>query len=406
MEIGELVCLLLGGDAKIPVLVCSLIELVFKNPIVTSLERKVVDAPHWSLGDVNPGNISKKPVAYVMGAADVTAEVKINVMFSENVSGNAKLEGSLGALSFEGECPTSVGEHTVQVKIGKLPDDLAWIYGDVVWGLDVPSIGRSIRLNPTRIELFTLLAEPEAPFAKDPLGVPVEALRWVFSHGFVTGLKKPEELVSAVTRACHRRPGTKYDTKQGASKFIPASNLFHLLKYVSDAPSAANCYDQAGAVYLLCRAFGAPVDMVFLGYGALSPRENFGYINTTALIGVPFCNNPFYENPLPIYRDAANKVIIRVHPKPLAPKNYKTLADVIAEGARTSFGNHAFCSFTGNIYDACAGPVTGLSRSDYVIQAIDASTNYYTLWGQKPGRASDIDLVEKKSPGLLPKAWQ
>lgn len=44
------------------------------------------------------------------------------------------------------------------------------------------------------------------------------------------------------------------------------------------------------------------------------------------------------------------------------------------DDSRTPFGNHAFAECNNLIFDACAGPVLGKTRSDYLSLAIDSST--------------------------------
>jgi len=413
-EIGEPVSVAIITDPKAPVLVGAVVELSFQKPAKTSLDKTLVEAPHWKHGEEHPGTTSKHPVAYPLGAANVVAKLKVKITESKNVSGTGKLSGTLGPLTFHGDCPTGEGEHDVEAKIDELPDTLVWVRGDAAWGLEVESIGRTIALNSTRIELFTLLEGPQYPFPSHKLGVPVEALRWVFLRAGAGGMKTAEELVTAVTRACHRRPNTQYDTVEGGAHFLLRGSKYDLTGYIAPptSPAVANCYDQAGAVYLLSRAFGVPVDIVYLGNWDGSPQEFFGYINTTSLVGVPGCNNPFYNSGevvhiLPDPKDPRKRKPIMAFPKPQAPRRWGGDVEKLSkEGARTSFGNHAFCSLGGNIYDACAGPASGSSREGYVKAAIDSTTDYYDLLGLKAGTAAQIAPVLARRPSLLPKDWQ
>ena len=407
-QMGEPANLAVTTDPKIPVLVGAVVELSFQNPVKTSLAKTLVEAPHWKLGDIPPGTTSKKPVAYARSTANVIAKLKVKITESKNVSGTGKLTGTLGPLTFECDCPMGEGDHDVDAKIDELPDTLVWVRGDIAWELDVPGTAR-FGLNSTRIELYTLIENPKDPFPGHKWGVPVEALRWMHLRGGVGGMMTGLDLVTAVTRTCHKRPKTKYDTRFGGAHFLSADNVYELLAYVAPPTSdaIANCYDQAGAVYLLSRAFGVAVEIVYLGNSDATPDENFGYINTTELVGVPGCNNPFFERPSPLYVDAKQNIVIRACPKPHADPNWggdlKKLAD---KGARTSFGNQAFCSYAGGIYDACAGPATGSSQDDYATAAIDSTTDYYALWGQKPGTAAQISPISSRRAELLPTDWQ
>ncbi len=107
-----------------------------------------------------------------------------------------------------------------------------------------------------------------------------------------------------------------------------------------------NCYDQASAVYSLGKLLGIGIEYRFM--------NPFGYINTTNLVGVGNCNNPFY---------------------PLSTSGLKIAGSDATSPVRTGFGNHAFTKFSGNIYDACAGPQTGSqTEATYVNNVIDIST--------------------------------
>ncbi|MBZ0154369.1 MAG: hypothetical protein K8J09_22805 [Planctomycetes bacterium] len=401
-ETGESTAVGVGPTDKI--LIATVVEVTFKAPVKASLAGALVTAPHWKFGDP-ADQPTKKPVVYALNTASVQLEVKVEVTKSQNVSGDAKLIGTLDELTFEGQCPTGEGKHTVQVTLKKVPDSLRRLRGSIVWGLECDGAGLSLALNATQVEFFTIFKPPLAPFPAHGLGVPVEALRWVFLRGGVDRVQKPEELVVAVTRACHGRPGTKYDTVHGGAHFLQGGSVFELLRYCSPGGGAANCYDQAAAVYLLSRAFGADVRMLYLGYSQLTPDDNFGYINTTALVGVQACNNPFYQSNGSTTFSLPNggTMVVGTFPKPLAPTNWNQ--DTPKKGMRTSFGNHAFCSYSDQVYDACAGPVTGTSRSDYVKSSIDASCNYYDLFGSKPGTAADIATNLCLLLGLQPTSW-
>lgn len=401
-EIGEPTALGAGPNAKL--LEAAVIELEFAAPVKASLENALITPPHWKFGDPTD-KPTKKPVVYPANASSVKAKVKVKVTKSKNISGDAKLVGTLNQLVFKGTCPTSEGEHTVEVSLEKVPDYLLRLRGSISWGLEVDSAGFSMALNSTQVEFMVIFRPPLSPFPAHPLGVPVEALRWVFLRGSVDRMGKEPDLVAAVTRACHARPSTKYDTVRGGAHFLQGGSVYELIRYCGPAGGVANCYDQAGAVYLLSRAFGADARMLYLGYSELTPSDNFGFINTTALVGVMACNNPFYQSgsSTTFTLPDGSKMVVGTFPRPLAPTDWNH--DTPKRGMRTSFGNHAFCSFNDKIYDACAGPVTGSSRRDYVQSSIDRSTNYYGIFGTSPGRESDIATNLCALLGLQPVSW-
>ena len=123
--------------------------------------------------------------------------------------------------------------------------------------------------------------------------------------------------------------------------------------------SAVNCYDQAAAVCSFGTLLGIDVK-----YNYMVP---FGYINTINLIGYGDCNNPFFGS------DVANKVVA-----PNSP-------------TRTSFGNHAFAVFGGNVFDACGGPSLGKSTSDYITDTIDTS---------RPGYGNSSNITAHNFTGI------
>ncbi|MDR0932134.1 MAG: hypothetical protein LBM70_03835 [Victivallales bacterium] len=56
---------------------------------------------------------------------------------------------------------------------------------------------------------------------------------------------------------------------------------------------------------------------------------------------------------------------------------------------RTAFGNHAFASYAGKVFDACAGPATGSqTEATYVASAIDRSTPIEAVYA---GSTGDIE---------------
>ena len=56
---------------------------------------------------------------------------------------------------------------------------------------------------------------------------------------------------------------------------------------------------------------------------------------------------------------------------------------------RSAFGNHAFCSLSSQILDACAGPHLGTETlQQYVDAAIDHTTKLNKLYSGLPGKAT------------------
>jgi hypothetical protein len=134
---------------------------------------------------------------------------------------------------------------------------------------------------------------------------------------------------------------------------------FELTRYMRREADDCNCYDQAAAIQTLSAALG-----IALGWRYLSP---FGYIKTTQLVGVGWCNNPFFGS------DASQKVVAVDSPE------------------RSAFGNHAFIADAAELtLDGCAGPHVGEETAfQYLSASIDDTPALYR--GRfRPGRVHDI----------------
>lgn len=124
-----------------------------------------------------------------------------------------------------------------------------------------------------------------------------------------------------------------------------SASSFNLTGYMSQTGNIVNCYNQAATGMALGSLQGIGVNYRFM--------DPFGYINTTNVVGVWNCNNPFY-------------------PLLSAPYNIKIVGNDNTVPCRTGLRNHAFASYDSMVYVACAEPVTG-SRTEaaYVASTID-----------------------------------
>lgn len=354
-------------DDKTKILRGEIVEFTWGGNIPASNapsggDRATVDTPHWVVGkDVSEGLGSRRPGVLLVNGAKGTdsATVKVRIRVNQNVSGDAKLVGFLGALEFEGSCPTAAGDHLVKVKIKKPPAVICHERGSVGWGLEVPDMRMSLPLkNATRLEAFVVLDTPGKLYG--PEGVWVEALRFLCDTVRLVGLSEPADVVTAVAKYCHGRHGLRYDTEGGAPWYGVGGlgGTFELAGYLQSASPVVNCYDQAAAVQSLCGAVGVPVDWLFL--------QPFGFIKPTQLVGVGRCNNPFFES------NGSSALVADDSPD------------------RTDFGNHAFGDFSQKVIDACAGPHTGTeSRKAYCDASIDSNPKLYRK-SERPGSAADI----------------
>lgn len=373
MEAGEPTAVgVIDSDKKI--LRAKVVEVTFKSPIKVSNNNATVQPPHWSLDEnVNDGPCSKKPAAYMIRGgkgASQDVEVKVEVLESKNVSGNGRLFGVLGGILIQGDCPLSAGPHTVAARIVELPEGITWLRGDMVWGMEVEALGTSVGLGSSRVEVFFILGTPP-PYYQNAKGVWAEALRFLCTRAGVPGVSDATDAVARVTRYCHTNHGLHYDAIGGRPAYGcgQRGGRFQLDLYMACVYGVANCYDQAGAVQSLSGALGAKVDWIYL--------DPYGFINITVLLGWGACNNPFFMDD----SDETGGVInLVVNPQILPPN----------DRLRTAFGNHAFCAFSGKVYDACAGPHLGTeSYHEYCQASIDYTTTRYHAAFQ-PGTELDM----------------
>ena len=218
---------------------------------------------------------------------------------------------------------------------------------------------------------YSILDEPVAPWTDDHLSntnVWVSALDFVTKTNACQGSSSKEVALSSLTQYLFGKLGLRYELSSGGSSFtkftaadwrtVGASRpLFSATEYMNNVSSGSagslspvssvNCYDQAAALSTFGTVIGIDVR-----YRYLIP---FGYINLTNLVGWGSCNNPI--------------------PGSCGNTNLVVGADDIYPN-RSYFGNHAFCSFSGMVFDACAGPALGdLSVAQYLETTIDHSSS-------------------------------
>lgn len=349
------------GPAPNPQIQAKILEVSWKSGINVTNDGRPVAAPHWIEGvNVNEADAplqqkwktgSIKPGVYLIKGKGVdTFELKVEVTSAGDVGESGVIRGLLGDLLFEGNCPTKSGVHTVTVKITNLPTTTQHYEGSSVWIMKVPKLGTSIRIGMgIRLEVFVILNTPAKFYGP---GVWAEALRFLFKTVKLAGCKDDAEVTKRITAYCHTGHGMRYDTKGGGSPKFGVSydgGTFKLLSYINKSPlmrNTVNCYDQAAAVQTLTGAIGCgSLTWIF--------AEPYGYINTTNLVGVGTCNNPFFDayGQPPVLKDRFSS-------------------------ERTAFSNHAFVSVAGKILDACAGPHVGTETlPQYLEVAIDAEAS-------------------------------
>jgi hypothetical protein len=363
----------------------EILEITWKSGIDAVWGKSKIPTPHWEKG----GNFNEEdypePLRYPKGSTrpgiylldkkgSNTLSVKVKVTNRDNLSGNFLLRGTLGGtglLVMQGPCPLR-GEHEVELNITNLPDSMQHYTGDSKW--DVVEMGGKQRKFPIcerpRLEVFVVYDKPTDLYTG---GVWIEALRLMFKAAGVTGFRKADSISKHVTKYCHTKHEMRYETKEGAAQFgvNKYGGVFQLMKYIKKVDNVVNCFDQAAAVQSLCGCLGIKVDWVL--------QEPFGYINTTNLVGVGPCNNPFYED-----RDATGYLYTN---KPVVDPRDKN---------RSAFARHAFVETASKyIRDACAGPFvdTDLLR-DYLKKAIDIDRRLVD-YGEAITEGNRKDLLDR-----------
>ena len=252
---------------------------------------------------------------------------------------------------------------------------LSWTASKINGGGGVPCV-----MNATGPHVvYTVLGEPRPPW-KNAYGERenawTNALEFAIVKAGAFGKSTDKDALAAVTAYLHSGHGLTYDTVEGVPRYWdPATRVFSATAYINVSNSASvtnfvNCYDQAYGVVTFGNLLGPVVNAV--------PRftKPFGYINTTKLVGVGDCNNPFYDSTNEwqyVHITGTGSVSIGSG-KP--PKNPVCNVD---DNTRTWFGNHMYATYhvVGDdyVFDACAGPYTGgISKTNYLNNAIDHST--------------------------------
>ena len=360
-------------------LAAQIVTVTYMSGIRVAREQIPVREPQWDGSNVIDGPGSTRPGVYLVAPRNgiKTIRVRVQVTRSRNVAAIGTLTGILGGLSFVAQCPTSVGFHDVVAQMQGVPNGIECYQGDAAWTLAAPDI--TVALNATRLEIYFVLAVPDACHADDDQnacyrenGVWAEALRFLCRTVRVTGLDTAPRAVARITQYCHSERGLRYDS---SSRYMQDDRVkeVHMLRlqdYIAGVMPSANCSDQAGAVTVLSRAIGAPVTMLEL--------RPFGYIMPTNLMERRGCNNPT-PNPK--------------HPDFVDIRTVQEWWNV-----RWGFELHIFCELDGAIYDACTGPHLGTeTAAGYVEAAVDSMAHIVAQHQRsRPARKSGTATYKSK----------
>jgi len=378
VEVGESAC---AAAAYLPPpdteLVAELLSVTFKSPVKVSRARATIAGPHWERGQeaaieddwsatarkmrLPPEPYSTRAAVYLVRDAGAAhdVEVRLRISKSRNVSGPAVLAGSLNGLMVEGTCPSVVGEHLVTATIANPPDGTLACRGRIGWAISIPGAALTLGLGTSLAEIYFILGEPRRPFQAG--GVWVEVLRFIFGRMGAVGCDDRRLVAARIATYCHSQHSLRYETDRGRPQYGvgPHGGRFKLTGYMLRTAPVCNCYDQAAAIQTFAAALGIDVRWLYL-----SP---FGYIKTTRLVGVGWCNNPFFG----------------------ADESKRVVADDCCE--RSAFGNHAFVAgHSEGTFDACAGPHVGEETPfQYLSASIDDTPALYRH-RFRPGRVADI----------------
>jgi hypothetical protein len=268
-------------------------------------------------------------------------------------------------------------ERATDDKINKVSETWEWKLGNERCG------GAEIKFDESGPHtVYTVLAVPSLPwYREEPAGTIkkdhepwVSALDFVIETAGTKGKKTVPEAVSQITSFLHGAFGLKYDAKEGRPKYAVGDNnrttvTYNLTAFFTKANmDVVNCYDLAGSLATLANLIGANSEYRYLGKysGAAASTKTFGYINETSLIGHGNSNNPFF---MASYVTSAKVVGVN-----------DCVEDVIPAGMpdagkrkRSYFGNHAFVTLAGKVYDANVKPFLGADDiAGYVAAGIDS----------------------------------
>ena len=252
--------------------------------------------------------------------------------------------------------------------------------GVLSWTADSVNGQSGCKMNDSGPHLvYTILGEPKLPWKNiygEDENAWTNALEFAIVKAGAQGKSTDKDALAAITKYLHSGHGLVYDTVEGAPRYWdPATGVFSATTYITVPNSAGvtnlvNCYDQAHGVVTLGNILGPSVNAI--------PRFTmpFGYINTTNLVGVGACNNPFYDS-----TNEWEYVNITGTGSVSIGKGIPLKVPVcnVDDNTRTLFGNHMYATYHAGgydyVFDACAGPfIGGISKTNYLNNAIDHST--------------------------------
>jgi hypothetical protein len=301
-------------DKNVTVYSRFMISLVLPNPITLKLKA---DAADVAIGGLN--------------------ETTVTIGTNKISTGGKSVAGVAGFIAFTANANTANA-------VKKEESTFVW----EVTKINNKTTGTGQALETDTITFYTVLDVPKDPWdvndssADDKIQPWVTDLEFAIETANTKGQSTADTALGQLTTYLHSGHGMTYDTTNGESHFLSSTgSTFNLSNYITKTGgNTVNCYDQAAAVTALGRLLGIEVQFRYM--------EPFGYINTVNLVGVGSCNNPFYDN--------------------TAYSNDKIISGYTGSDGlpRSKFSSHSFATLNSNIYDACAGPITGDTLDQYL----------------------------------------
>jgi uncharacterized protein YneR len=188
-------------------------------------------------------------------------------------------------------------------------------------------------INGSANKVFILLQHPQLPWTTsgqtETWVEVIEKASW-----WASGEKNVVGAATKISKHLFINAGGLYDTDWGMP-FYPYSfdfTTFDVTNFLANLPNVGlvNCYDMGKSLVTFSNSIGCGLSYTY--------TEPFGYLNCINAIGRGWTNNPFFTNPDPQYNFSR---------EPIVPGDWSW------DEGRSWFGNHAFGTMNGIVFDAC-----------------------------------------------------
>ena len=297
--------------------------------------------------EVLPADISNAVLSAISSGHILSDIPQTTVVFSNGVT--RALVGTdvtqFSTFALDSTVPTMVSRSTNEVWTWSIQE----INGHGVSNEFIATNGPSVA--------YSILAEPVEPWVNNRSSI---ENAWETALAFIVpsacdGAASEQAAVAQITSFLFSGCGLVYDTYGAENAYADPYSTRHgslfLSRFIArSSGSVVNCADQALLVSAFSKLVGVDARAM-----VMSP---FGYINESALLLLPSCNNPLFSNP-------------KYDPRSVCPINSPT---------RSGFGYHMFVESNGKVFDACVGPHLGTETlSAYLSSTIDTITTNTTF---------------------------